>query len=486
MRSLQAGTLFLLLFQLVACSEQETADTMTSDVMDTAGSPSAADTAWTDTTDPTPDTQAPAVTFVAPADGATGVAVGGGIAAIFSEAMDPSTITVESFTVHEQGTPVVGLVSYSGVTATFSPTAPLSPGTLYSAVVTTAARDLAGNPLEADFAWSFQTGTTPDATGPTVISTVPADLDMDVALNTNLSVVFDDVMDPLTVTMATFTLQSDLVQIQGTVTMTGSTAIFDPTNDLAPDTKYTATVTSGAKDLAGNPMAADTVWVFSTGDSLSDSMPVNLGTLSTFVAVAGAGLTNSNSGGVTTLNGDVALSATGSCMGDGSPCTAINPIINGTLYVNDPEGVAAAAKVDLTAAYVDAMARPVGTTVDDLAGMVLPPGVYTSDSSMSIALGGSVTLDGQGDPNAVWIFQVGSSLTVNNSAQVLLVNGAKAKNVYWAVFASSTLGSKVSFQGSILAGASNSVGTGSVVVGRLLCTTGQITLLSNTVTLPPL
>jgi hypothetical protein len=103
---------------------------------------------------------------------------------------------------------------------------------------------------------------------------------------------------------------------------------------------------------------------------------------------------------------------------------------------------------------------------------------------MSVAVGGTVTLDGQGDANAVWIFQIGSSLTVNNSAQVLLINGANAKNVFWAAFASSTLGSNVSFQGTVLAGASNSVGTDSVVVGRLLCTTGQITLLSNTISLP--
>jgi len=146
--------------------------------------------------------------------------------------------------------------------------------------------------------------------------------------------------------------------------------------------------------------------------------------------------------------------------------------------------VAMRAKVDLTAAYVDAMSRPPGVTVNDLSGMTLSAGVYTSDSTMSIAVGGTLTLDGGGDPEAVFIFQVGSSLTVNNNAQVVLINGARARNVYWAAFASSTIGSNVSFQGSVLAGASNSVGMGSVVVGRLLCSTGQITLLSNTISLP--
>ncbi len=212
---------------------------------------------------------------------------------------------------------------------------------------------------------------------------------------------------------------------------------------------------------------------------------VDLRSLSTFVAVSGAGLSNSNSSGTTTLHGNVGLSPTATCLGDGVPCTATNPVITGMLYANDPGGVAAQAKTDLTAAYVDATSRPPGTTVNDISGMILPPGVYTSGSTMSIAVGATVTLDAQNNPNAVWIFQVGSSLTVNNGAQVLLINGAKAKNVFWAVFATSTLGSNVSFAGSVFSGASNTVGTDSVVVGRLLCTTGLITLLSNDITLPP-
>ena len=570
--------------------------TITIAVTDLAGNPMAAPFTWSFATGPTPDVTRPSVTLTVPADDATGVALGGAIEAVFTEPMDPGTINVANFTVQEADTRITGTVTYTGVTATFHPSMPLSPDTVYSAVVTTGAQDLAGNALARNYVWNFLTGLAADTTRPTVVSTIPADLATNVALNSNLTVTFDEAMDPLTLTSASFTLLDGATVLAGIVTSIGATATLDPTLDLTPSTTYTATittaatdlagnalltahvwtfttgaapdaiaptvvlvnpadlatlvsvnasvnatfseamaplsvttatftlqgpgstdvvgtvayapitfigtftpqnpllpfttytatVTTGATDLAANPLAMNKVWTFTTGVTPSGLRPVNLRSLSTFVAVAGAGLTNSNSGGSTTLNGDVGLSPTGSCLGDGSPCSAIDPIINGTLYVNDPAGVAAQAKVDLTAAYVDAMSRPVGTTVNDISGMVLAQGVYTSGSTMSIAVGGTVTLDGQGDSSAVWIFQIGSSLTVNNGAHVLLINGASAKNVFWAAFASTTLGSNVSFEGNVLAGSSNSVGTGSTVVGRLLCTTGAISLLSDTITLPPL
>jgi hypothetical protein len=569
--------------------------TITAEVKDLAGNAMLAPYIWTFTTGPMPDILRPRVTFTVPTDDATGVVLDGNIAAVFSEAMDPATISAANFTVQQLGQYVLGTVDYADVTAVFSPISPLAPNTIYSATITTAVQDLAGNSLAQNYVWNFKTGITIDSTRPMVISTNPMDEAIDVVLDTDVSATFNEVMDPLSLNDQTFTLMDGAELIPGTVVQIGANMSFDPTDNLSFDTEYTATITTGATDLAGNALVEDYVWTFTTGMALDDipptvvmtnpldlatfvpidttvnatfseamrplsistatftvtgpgivevigmvqydpmgmigtftpqsdllpettytatistgamdlagngmeedyvwtfstgvtpsgMLPVDLGSLSTFVAVAGAGLTNSNSSGITTLNGDVGLSPTGTCLGDGSPCTITNPVINGTLYVNDPEGVAAQAKVDLTAAYVDAMSRPVGTTVNDITGMVLAPGVYTSMSTMSIAVGGTVTLDGKGDANAVWIFQVGSSLTVNNNAQILLINGAKAKNVFWACFASSTLGSEVNFKGSVLAGASNSVGTDSVVVGRLLCTTGEITLLSNTITLPP-
>ena len=455
-----------------------------------------------------PDTTRPLVVSTIPGNGATGVFTNTRITASFNEAMSPATIGNTTFTVVNTtlgGTAVAGNVTYNAAarTATFTPTTPatLPDNTLFTATITTGARDLAGNALAANFLWTFTTGSggaALDKTAPTVILTNPADNATGVATNSAVNATFSEAMDPATITFTLRATGPPLGPIlAGTFaySLPDNIATFTPTATLADNTSYTATIAAGATDLAvpGNALVVPAVgglpkpnpWTFTTGTGPGLSPgAINLRSLSSFVAVAGAGLTNSNSGGTTTLNGDVGLSPTGTCLGDGSPCTAVNPVINGTLYANDPAGVAAQAKTDLTAAYVEAASKPPGTVVNDISGMVLPPGVYTSASTMSIAVGGTVTLDGQGDANAVWIFQIGSSLTVNNSAQVLLINGANAKNVFWAVFASSTLGSNVDFKGTVLAGASNSVGTGSVVLGRLLCRTGEITLLSNTITLP--
>jgi hypothetical protein len=321
---------------------------------------------------------------------------------------------------------------------------------------------------------------------PTVTSTNPPNLTANLCIPVKIDATFDKQMDPSTMVPANFTLAGPgTTPVKGAVSYDAptKTASFLPSSNLVGSTTYTATMTTGAKDAAGNALAANTVWTFTTNANPC-TLPVNLRSLSTFVAVAGAGLTNSNSAGVTTLNGNVGLSPTATCLGDGIPCTATDPVINGTLYANDPAGIAAAAKADLVSAYNDATGRPPGTVEADLSGLTLAPGVYTSGSTMMIATGGTLTLDGQGDPNSVWIFQLGSALTVNANAQVVLINGAKAANVFWAIGSSSTILANVKFKGTVLAQSSNSVGTSSTVDGRLLCTTGQITLLSDTINLP--
>jgi len=466
--------------------------TITTGTKDLAGNSLASNFVWAFTTSAVSDTTAPTVSSTNPASAATGVALNQKIAATFSKAMDSATVTTTTFTLKQGTTAVAGTVTYAGTTATFTPSANLAASTAYTATISTGATDLAGNALagggSAPNPWTFTTGTTSTASAPTVTSTVPADTATGVGINQAINATFSTAMDPATITTGTFTLAGPgtTTLVTGTVAYNAASniATFTPTANLAASALFTATVTTGARDLAGNPLAANKVWTFTTGTATVGQAPINLRSLSTFAAVAGAGLTNSNSGGQTTLNGDVGLSPTATCLGDGSPCSALDPKINGTLYANDPAGIAAKAKADLVSAYNDGAGRPPGTVENDLSGMKLAPGVYTSGSTMSIAVSGVLTLDAKGDANAVWIFQVGSSLTVNNSAQVLLINGAKAANVFWAVAASSTIGANASFKGSVLAVASNSVGTLSVVEGRLLSETGQVTLLSNTVTVP--
>jgi len=466
--------------------------TITTGAKDLTGDSLASNFVWTFKTGAAVDATAPTLISTNPASAITGVALNQKITATFSKVMDSATITTTTFTLMQGANAVTGTVSYAGTTATFTPSAALTASLVYTATITAGAKDLAGNALAGGGAapnpWMFTTGTLSNNSAPTVTLTVPADLAMNVGINQTINATFSTGMDPTTINTGTFTVAGPGATsfLTGTVTYnaTSNVATFAPTANLASNVLYTATVTTGAKDLAGNALAANKIWTFTTGTTMVGQAPVNLRSLSTFVAVAGGGLTNSNSGGQTTLNGDVGLSPTGTCLGDGSPCSALDPKINGTLYANDPAGIAAQAKADLLLAYTDATGRPPGTVEADLSGMVLPPGVYTSGSTMSIAVNGVLTLDAQGDANAVWIFQIGSALTINNSAKVLLINGAKAANVFWAVGSSSTLGTNVSFKGNILAQSSNSLGNLSVVEGRMLCSTGQITLLSNTVTVP--
>jgi len=200
--------------------------------------------------------------------------------------------------------------------------------------------------------------------------------------------------------------------------------------------------------------------------------PVALGSASTFGVLAGSTVTST---GGTTVNGDLGISP-------GATLTGA-PTVNGTTHLADP--VAAQAQLDLTTAYNDAAGRTVGaiTVAGNLGGQTLAPGLYKSTSSLEIS-SGDLTLDAQGDANAVWIFQIASTLTTTAGRQVILSGGAKAANVFWQVGSSATLGTGSGFKGNILALTSITVTTGAAVEGRLLARNGAVTLDSNTVGIP--
>src|SRR5439155_16950229 len=146
------------------------------------------------------------------------------------------------------------------------------PLTTYTATMTTAARDLAGNPLLTDFSWTFTTGATPHSTRPTVNATVPPNADTGVAINHTITAAFSEAMDPLTVNSTTFTLKQGTTAVAGTVSYAGVTATFTPASALASLTTYTARITTGVRDLAGNALATDFSWSFTTG-AIPDTTP---------------------------------------------------------------------------------------------------------------------------------------------------------------------------------------------------------------------
>lgn len=245
--------------------------TVTTAAKDAAGNPLASNFVSTFTTGATPDTTAPTVTATTPATNATGVSRSTAVAATFSEPMSDASITTTSFTLAPTagGGAVAGTVSVAGSVATLTPAASLAGSTQYTATLTTAVRDVAGNALAATYSWAFTTAAAPDLTPPTVIATTPANGATSVALNATPAVTFSEPMTNSTLNTSTFTLVTTIgsVAVAGTVSVSGNTATFTPSASLAGSTQYTATVTTGARDAAGNALAANASWSFTTAAS---------------------------------------------------------------------------------------------------------------------------------------------------------------------------------------------------------------------------
>ncbi|WP_251041710.1 Ig-like domain-containing protein [Arthrobacter sp. ISL-30] len=225
------------------------------------------------------DTTAPTVTETSPAADARDVAVTANVTGTFSEAMNPSTVTPTTFTLTKEGTttPVTADVTYNGTVATLNPDTDLAAGTKYTATIkggSSGVKDAAGNALAADKTWTFTTASAGagDTTAPTVTETSPAADARDVAVTANVTGTFSEAMDLSTVTPTTFTLTKEgtTTPVTADVTYNGTVATLNPDTDLAAGTKYTATIkggSSGVKDAAGNALAADKTWTFTTASA---------------------------------------------------------------------------------------------------------------------------------------------------------------------------------------------------------------------------
>ena len=243
--------------------------TITTGSKDLAGNALVADYVWTFTTGAAVVVTPPTVNSTDPADLATAVALNQKVAATFSRTMDASTITTATFTIKQGTTSVSGFVSYSGTTAIFAPASNLLASTLYTATITTGSKDLSGNALASNYVWTFTTGSAVVIVPPTVSLTDPLNLATGVALNQKIAATFSKTMDASTITTATYTLTQGTTPVSGFVSYSGTTAIFAPTDNLFPNTLYTATITTGAKDLSGNALAAKYVWTFTTGSAVA-------------------------------------------------------------------------------------------------------------------------------------------------------------------------------------------------------------------------
>jgi hypothetical protein len=310
-----------------------------------------------------------------------------------------------------------------------------------------------------------------------VTSTTPANSATGVPRNQSVTVSFDVAMDPATINASTFTLKNGTTSVPGTVSLSadGRTATYDPTNPLTAGTLYTAQITTGAKDLNGKALASNTVWSFTTGGTVSTPLAVvNLQAAGTYVILAKTEITNVPTSNIT---GDLGLSPAATSYITGFSLTnatgyATSSQVTGKIYAAD---MASPTPINLTTAvnnmvtaYNDAAGR---TSPDFLAlgagnigGMTLTPGLYKWTNTVTIPT--AITISG--GANDVWIFQIAGNLTQSSAVIVTLSGGAQAKNIFWQVAGTVSIGTTAHFEGTILSKTGITLGTSASLNGHAL------------------
>jgi len=329
------------------------------------------------------DVIAPTISSVLPANNATAIAITSKPAVTFSEAMSAATITSATFTLKQGTTVVAGTVAYSGTTATFTPTSSLVEGLVYTGTITTGAKDVAGNAIAASYTWSFTAGVsaTNDVIAPAVSTVVPANNATAIAINSKPAVTFSEAMSAATITSTTFTLKQGTTVVAGTVAYSGTTATFTPTSSLVAGLVYTGTITTGAKDVAGNAIAANYTWSFTT--AVAVVVDVTPPTIQTIVPASGAtsialnskvtaafseAMTASTitSTTFTVKQGTTSISGTVAYSGTTATFTPSSAFVAGTVYTASVTGVKDAAgnaiAADKTWSFTTLAAAPAATS----------------------------------------------------------------------------------------------------------------------------
>jgi hypothetical protein len=449
----------------------------------------------------------PLVLATSPTSNETGVMLNKVVNATFNMPMEPTSINTTSFTLKQGATSIAGVVTYSNNTAYFTPNTNLTASTIYTATITTGAQNMTGVALASNYVWNFTTGA---IVAPRVILTDPFSNETGVSVTKVVTATFDMAMDPVTITTTSFTLKQGTTSILGSVNYSGNVATFTPNNPLLANAIFTATITSGAKNVASVPLANNYMWTFTT---INNSISPNLGSAAPFGAYGGnAGITNQ--GINTVIHGSIATTAASTLITGFHDATAIyteTPLnvgnVTGAISTAPPMpgtatsfAIASQALADANAAYLSISPASMPGGIDpgagELGGLTLTPGIYKSNSGTFTISNGNLTLDAQGDPNAVWIFQTAAGLTVGiagptGAKSVVLINGALPKNVFWYVGSTAIIngagggtmvGTILANSGVTFSTAGNAVQT--VLNGRALSLVASVTMVNTTINVP--
>ena len=340
--------------------------------------------------------------------------------------------------------------------------------------------------------------------GPSLLSSNPSNGAINVPLSvvganniataTPVSATFSGAMNPASLSSpaAAFVLNESLSgqSVVGQVSLNASNTVatFVPTSALLANTQYTAIVEPAATSAAGLPLVARYAWVFTTGAVGSvGQAPINMGAAAAYVALGGSAIENASTTAQPTLvNGQLGVFQADAIVVQGF--TESTPAGTGLIRTGGIQTNNALVNVqrDLGVALAEASRRTlqqtrIGATdlaltlVNGVTPGVFPPGLYTSflgtpgasGSAALLLMQGNITLDAQGNPDAVWVFKAGSTLDVGDARQIILANGARASQVFWVVGSSVTVGDQVAFKGNILAGSSITLGTSALTGTQL-------------------
>ena len=440
----------------LAATTQYTASVAAS-VTDAAGNLLGSDFSWSFTTAAAPDTTPPTVSDTAPSNGATGVPVNSSVSATFSEAMTNSTLNATSFTLATAGGgPIAGTVNVNGNTARLTPLASLAGSTRYTATITTAARDAAGNALAVKFTWNFVTAAIPDTTPPTVSANSPANGANGVALISTISVTFSEAMKDASINTASFTLVKTTsgTPVAGTVNVSGTIATLTPSANLALNTQYTAVVSTAAQDAAGNALVTNYIWTFIT--TVGDITPPTVTVTTPSFGATGVALNASLSAIFSEAMTNSTINTTSFTLVE----TASSTSVAGAVSVS---GTTATFAPSADLAPSNNYIATITTSVLDAAGNALATNIvwdFTTASATPVNIAG-LAWDAVSDPNlsgyrvyygtasGTYLQSLGQGLDVGNVPTYTVTGLNSGTRYYFAVTAFGTAGNESGFSNEV-------------------------------------